>query len=219
MALFNQNKKVNLIITSGKQFFNKGLFSTNIISLQKDENGNILLGNLPGKFEVLEYSWEGARYQMVSNTVSHDKGKTKNKGKEKRTGHLTGAVVGTLLFPGVGTAIGAAVGTGKKNKGETKHNNTGTQNTITKETEIKSNATMRFRNLDTGESFVIGFQCDSKLDAELQNFCIPKNKEDFAEGVSQQKSNVELLKEYKELLDMGIITQDEFMQKKKELLG
>ncbi|MDD7592985.1 MAG: SHOCT domain-containing protein [Peptoniphilaceae bacterium] len=38
-------------------------------------------------------------------------------------------------------------------------------------------------------------------------------------GVQNAKSPAEQIKEYKELLDMGILTQEEFDSKKKELLG
>lgn len=217
MSLFETSKKVNLIVTSGKQFLNMGFFST-VISMKKDEYGNILLGNLQNKFEILEYNWEGARYQTTTNTVSNEKTKGKSKEKEHRKGRVAGAVIGTMLFPGVGTAIGASLGTGKKSKGKTNTDRIGTSSVTTSDVEIKSSATLKFRNLDTGEVFVIGFQCDSKTDAELQNFCIPRNTGNFAEEISQQKSNVELLKEYKELLDMGIITEEEFQKKKKELL-
>lgn len=40
-----------------------------------------------------------------------------------------------------------------------------------------------------------------------------------AAPVSTEKSNVELMKEYKELLDMGVITQEEFDAKKQQLLN
>lgn len=217
MASSGTTKKVNLIVTSGKQFLNMGIFSA-LICMKKDEEGNIILGNLPYKFEILEYSWEGARYQTTTSTVTKEKGDSKSKGNEKRKGRVAGAVIGTVLFPGVGTVIGASLGTGKKENGKTSFSNTGNTSTTTKDVEVKSNATLKFKNLENGEVFVIGFQCDSKMDAELQNFCIPSNRENIAENISQQKSNVELLKEYKELLDMGIITEDEFLQKKKELL-
>lgn len=217
MALFDTSKKIYLTVTSGKQFLNMGIFST-AISMKKDEYGNIFLGNLQNKFEILEYNWEGARYQTTTNTISNETTKGTSKEKEHRKGRVAGAVIGTMLLPGVGTAIGASLGTGKKSKGKTNSDRTGTSSVTTSNVEVKSNATLKFRNLDTGEVFVIGIRCDSKTDAELQNFCIPRNMGNYAAEVSQQKSNVKLLKEYKELLDMGIITEDEFQKKKQELL-
>lgn len=57
----------------------------------------------------------------------------------------------------------------------------------------------------------------SKLLLERQN-----KKEDFAKTVAKEEnphSNADELKKYKELLDMGVITQEEFDAKKKQLLG
>ena len=54
----------------------------------------------------------------------------------------------------------------------------------------------------------------------IKNFQIQKT--DFVNAettVIQQTSNADELKKYKELLDAGILTQDEFDAKKKELLG
>ena len=44
-------------------------------------------------------------------------------------------------------------------------------------------------------------------------------KETVAPVVTVNTSDAEELKKYKELLDMGVITQDEFDAKKKQLLG
>ena len=60
-------------------------------------------------------------------------------------------------------------------------------------------------------------------DAELIVSFIRKQIEDIKNapvgGVVQQVSAAEELKKYKELLDLGIITQEEFDAKKKDLLG
>ncbi len=58
------------------------------------------------------------------------------------------------------------------------------------------------------------YESISKLIVERQN------KETKAETViKQETSNADELKKYKDLLDSGVITQDEFEQKKKQLLG
>ena len=46
-----------------------------------------------------------------------------------------------------------------------------------------------------------------------------KSKGDAPQVASDNKSAAEQLKEFKELLDMGILTQEEFDAKKKELLN
>lgn len=58
---------------------------------------------------------------------------------------------------------------------------------------------------------IISLFLDIKKENEMK-------KEDRSNGI-QEKTPVEKIKEYKELLDMGIITQDEFDAKKKQLLG
>lgn len=110
---------------------------------------------------------------------------------------------------GMGAIIGNSLGVaGSKGKSQS----------TTTDIEVSSNATLKFRNIKTGNTFVIGFSCNSKIDIQLQNFGVPSNKATFTNQVLQQKSTVELLKEYKELLDMEIITEEEFMEKKRELL-
>lgn len=48
---------------------------------------------------------------------------------------------------------------------------------------------------------------------------IDEIKQAPAAGVEKQSSAAEELKKFKELLDMGILTQEEFDAKKKQLLG
>lgn len=216
MGLFTNENKITLTITSGKKFLNMGMLSLSI-SLVQGDDGYITIGKLPSKYEILEYSWSGPEYKTVSTTTTTNETKGKNKGKEKRKGRLTGAVVGTLLAPGVGTLAGAALGTGKKTKGKNHSKTVGNAVTTDKEVETDSNATMKLRNMDTGEEFFIGFLCNIRTDIQLQNFKI-STRAASTKNVSNQKNAVELLKEYKELLDMGIITEEEFESKKRELL-
>lgn len=93
-------------------------------------------------------------------------------------------------------------------------------NTIVNEeqVEVKGNARLTLQQNETGNTFVIGIKCDTKLDIELQNFPIQRH-DNIAQCVTIEKDSVALLKEYKDLLDSGIITQEDFDSKKKELLG
>lgn len=216
MGLFDKTQKVNLNITSGKQYLNMGFLSSSI-SMTKNDDGTITFGKLEDRYRIFDYEWEGPKYETITNTTTSSSTKGKSKDKGGRKGHVTGAVIGTLLAPGVGTVIGGAIGTGKKSHGKSKSNTHGKETVTTKDVETKSNATLRVKNIDTGDEFVIGFQCDSKLNTELLNFGIA-SRQDFIQNVSDQKSSVQLLKEYKELLDAGIISESEFLQKKKELL-
>lgn len=54
---------------------------------------------------------------------------------------------------------------------------------------------------------------------ELHDYIDNYSEKPIANEASQTKSVAEELKEYKELLDMDIITQEEFDAKKKEILG
>lgn len=216
MGTIHTRNKARLTITAGRNFLNMGILSAQV-SFEQGEDGYVTIGKLPYKFEILEYSWEGATYKSVSTTTSQNQAKGKNNGKEKRTGRLSGAVLGTVLFPGIGTIAGAALGTEKKSKGKSDMTTVGNEVTSEQQIEVDSNATMKLRNVDTREEFTIGFLCNTKTDVQIRNFHIRKDPS-MQGKLGAQKDSIQLLKEYKELLDMGVITQEEFMQKKNELL-
>lgn len=215
MATQAKELHTSIKVTSGKNYLNLGTFSSDTIVIRQNAEGNIYFDKVNGFFEITDYQWEGPRYKTVStsNTVETSKGKDKT----KRKGGLGGAVIGTMLMPGVGTAIGYAATSHKdtKKKGKVESNTTVSEEDV----EIQTNAKLTLRNLDTGESFTIGFLCDSKIDSELSNFNMNAQRTVTTEEVGQQKSKVELMKEYKDLLDAGIINEEEFAQKKKEILG
>lgn len=55
---------------------------------------------------------------------------------------------------------------------------------------------------------------------EIRNLLVDRqSKVSLAEVVAERSTNADELKKYKELLDIGAITQEEFDTKKKELLG
>lgn len=208
-----KERHLTLEITSGQKELNMGLLSTTVV-IRENADGQIYFDKLNGFYEIVDYAWEGPKYKTLTTTSSQTTHAGKDKAKRK--GGLGGAVVGTLLLPGVGTAIGYAM----TNKKVTNHKGKENTNVVTNENtvEVKSNAKLTLRNLETGASFVIGFTCDTKLDAELMNFPIAR-RANSEQALGQQKSSVELLKDYKELLDSGVITVEEFNAKKRELLG
>lgn len=59
----------------------------------------------------------------------------------------------------------------------------------------------------------------AKLKSEFASGQHFRNSITYAQPVVNQSSNADELKKYKELLDMGAITQEEFDKKKKQLLG
>lgn len=207
---------LNLRVISGKEDFELGSKHTRF-DLKQWKDGSVTVSDAPTKYELFDYEWNGSEYRTVekTTTTSHTKGKSKE--KTKRRGHLAGAVVGTAIAPGVGTIVGAAVGTGKKTKGKNNSTTTGTATTTSDNIEVDSYASMKMRNIETNQINIIGFRCSSNIDMQLKSFNISKSS-DAVENVRNQKTSVELLKDYKELLDSGIITQEEFDQKKSELL-
>lgn len=207
---------LRLRVISGKESFGLPSRKTPFL-LRQWKDGYATIADMPEKYALMDYEWNGPEYRTVekTTTTSHTKGKSKE--KTKRRGHLTGAVIGTAIAPGVGTIVGAAVGTGKKTKGKNNSNTTGTTTTTSDNIEVDSYASMKMRNIETNQINTIGFYCSSNIDMQLKSFNISKSS-DAVENVRNQKTSVELLKDYKELLDSGIITQEEFNQKKIELL-
>lgn len=207
---------LRLRVISGKESFDLPSRKTPFL-LRQWKDGYVTIADMPEKYALMDYEWNGPEYRTVekTTTTSHTKGKSKE--KTKRRGHLTGAVIGTAIAPGVGTIVGAAVGTGKKTKGKNNSITTGTTTTTSDNIEVDSYASMKMRNIETNQINTIGFYCSSNIDMQLKSFNISKSS-DASENVQNQKTSVELLKDYKELLDSGIITQEEFEQKKIELL-
>lgn len=205
-----------LNVVSGKESFNLPSKKTPF-TLKQWNDGYVTVADSIDKYELFDYEWNGAEYRTVekTTTTSHTKGKSKE--KTKRRGHLTGAVIGTAIAPGVGTIVGAAVGTGKKTKGKTDSMTTGTSTTTSDNIEVDSYASMKFRNIETHQINTIGFRCSSNMDMQLRSFNIAKSS-DSIDNIKNQKTAVDLLRDYKELLDSGIITQEDFDKKKAELL-
>ncbi len=207
---------LKLRVISGKESFGLPSRKTPFL-LRQWKDGYVTIADMPEKYTLMDYEWNGPEYRTVekTTTTSHTKGKSKE--KTKRRGHLAGAVIGTAIAPGVGTIVGAAVGTGKKTKGKNNSITTGTATTTSDNIEVDSYASMKMRNVETNQVNTIGFYCSSNIDMQLKSFNISQSS-DIVENVRNQKTSVELLKDYKELLDSGIITQEEFEQKKIELL-
>lgn len=76
--------------------------------------------------------------------------------------------------------------------------------------------------IDTlGEVFNVGVNKETadNISNELHNIIFSMRNESDKRDFSRKNNSIEEIKKYKELLDSGIITEDEFNQKKKELLG
>ena len=74
----------------------------------------------------------------------------------------------------------------------------------------------------TENTVIVKKKSDDSIMREIKNFVEEakmKASTSVSQTIIQEKSSADELKKYKELLDMGIITQEEFDAKKKQLLG
>ena len=136
------------------------------------------------------------------------------------SGGVGAAVAGGVLFGGVGAVVGGM--TGKKKQKKSVENLVLQINTkditfpcimvtyIKKETKVSSNAYKEALSL-------------AKQSMQCLNLIIDDenatNAETSADPSPSSVDPVEEIKKYKELLDIGVITDEEFELKKKELLG
>lgn len=130
--------------------------------------------------------------------------------------NIGGAIVGGLLFGGVGALLGAQAGAGV--------NVNPIQSTTTEYDTRKT--LINLKNADgVAEIRELPFYY-----AEMLTKIIPEKEFSFLQAernsstapVKEKPQNdnaIEAIKKFKELLDMGIITQEEFDAKKKQLLG
>lgn len=144
------------------------------------------------------------------------------KGKAMRVG--AGALAGGLINP-VGAVVGATMSAASGGRSKTSSVSNTTQ--FSRPVEINSQAELKIREISTNRIFTLYIVCNSRIDSVLRGFFERSITADMsnqplipqkAESPSLQNRDVEELKKFKELLDMGIITQEEFDKKKKDIL-
>ena len=218
----NNDPSIVLYVVTGMQYFRFRNHDNTVVMRQRPD-GYVYFDNKNGVYSILEYSWDGPAYKDVTTGQSNTQ--SRSKGQSKRKGGIGGAILGTVLAPGVGTAIGY-LATSKKQYSESTNSDTRMREERN-QVEVPSVARIVFQNVETGATATIGIKCNSNYDIAISNFVRPfmvaaeqqaEEQAAMAQSVQQQKSNVELLKEYKELLDLGIISQGDFESKKKQLL-
>lgn len=165
-------------------------------------------------YEMVRCEWSGPKYKTI--TKSETKGA--KEGKTKRKGRLTGALVGSIIVPGAGTLVGAMVGTGNKKQKGSMHSST-----ITYDEQVEEEAPgyVKLRNIDTNEHFVIQFICKNETYNKISALSSLQPTFEQTQFIEQQQEYdpYEELKKAKELLDLGIISFEEFETKKKQILG
>ena len=131
------------------------------------------------------------------------------------SGGLGRAVAGGLLFGGVGAVVGGVTG-GKKAKGITTNLFI---NVIVKDNSATNiNLTLINKPLKKGSLLERAAQNNAR-DIIAKLTLITKSINDEKTDKPSTTSGVDEIMKYKELLDKGILTQEEFDAKKKQLLG
>lgn len=197
-------------------------------------------------YRLVSYEWEGSEFATVSNSSSE--GNTRYKERSKTGGHrmgmMAGAAIGTVIAPGLGTAVGTAIGAGGARRTKTKGTAIEKANETSRieEVEKDTQAQIILQNVATSETHRLLFICNRQIDGMIRCLTWPRQEKDdmthFAEGESEaapvtleeqqelpppsgqgMPDYTQQLFQLKSLLDAGILTQEEFEEKKKQILG
>ncbi|WP_416353895.1 SHOCT domain-containing protein [Agrilactobacillus fermenti] len=149
--------------------------------------------------------------------------------KKKRHG-LSGAIIGGALTGGIGAVAGGLVGHGMgkdKITGEA-----GTNSTTTQRVEDQAHTVLTLENINTKETINLQLLLFNSEYIDLTSFKLyarqPEEIDVSTNKIVEEKNIItkdtqrerfDEIREYKSLLDEGIITQEEFNAKKKDLLG
>lgn len=209
MAEQKKMQRVMLRINSGFQHVNAASTST----MFQRQDGTVYFGaNYNDRFLFIDYSWNGPMYETTISSTTNTTGRETTKGKGGKV--AAGAIVGSAFGP-AGTLVGAAVGaSGKKKKNISSQSNT---NSVQRQMEILTPATLKFKNMDTGAIISIVIGCNSLIDSQIKGMQIIQDQSvrDISRDTTDALKGIKALKE---LLDMGAITQEEFDLKKQKLL-
>lgn len=223
--------KKDLTIPLQIQFGHKQLGIKANANMRQLEDGSVYFGyDRNRRYRLISYSWEGSEFQTVSNSSQSGQTKYREKNRQKGRGLATGmgALVGTAIMPGVGTLVGAAVGSSGPRKGKTRGKSVETISSSQTVEQIEKNtlAQLTIQDIETEVVYKLMFICNREVDGMLNclNWDTSLNAENQklnmeSETTIQEDDYVEELVKLKKLLDSGIITQEEFEEKKKQLLG
>lgn len=187
------------------------LLADKIIELSNDGHSKLLVSSTKKQFQIVcdkkhskIFSYQDIiEYEIRSNNeilVSSDTRTRKGVGK---------AIVGGLLFGGVGMVAGAIAGNSKSK-------------TVSSQTEV-THFTLVIRVNDIARpAFCVeleSLQVAEDAASTLAIICRENVQPEPSTDAEPPKDKFEEIKKYKELLDMGIITQEEFETEKKRILG
>lgn len=171
-----------------------------------DDNSNTLrithISGFKTTYELFRYD------QIVDFELLED-------GESITKGGLGRAVVGGVLFGGVGAVVGGVTG-GKKTKGVCNS----LKIKLTIQNDYRQTAYIDFISAQTAKDSSVYKSATDKAQEALSALQLVVNKVQQSESVeAPAPSGADEILKYKQLLDMGAITQDEFDAKKKQLLG
>jgi len=218
MGLFDGIKKEMQLSQekAAKEKENKKKYDNYQIELKSKfvASGRIGINKFNDELKIIKVSTESyfkdvyVEYKNITEVKIDEKinEKTQTKNVGKRKGVITRSVVGTILMPGVGTVVGGL--TAKK---ENKIQSITTQDIKRKIVLIQNTPYQSLLKITYSEDLF------SKLKSIINN-----NNETVEETMYKEERTDNGLSDLialKELFDQGIITQDDFDAKKKQILG
>ena len=158
------------------------------------------------------YEWSGPEYDKITNSSGQasNNSVTKKKGKALKIG--LGAVIGSAFGP-AGTLVGGAMGAGSKGKSKTVGATSISSTTIERQVENDTIAFITLENSETGESFKLSVKCNTDIDAKLK--CFKLQTREVASGAVKA---LEEIKALKDLLELGMIEEKEFNERKQKIM-
>ncbi|WP_349521931.1 SHOCT domain-containing protein [Leuconostoc citreum] len=218
MGLFDGIKKEMQLSQekAAKEKENKKKYDNYQIELKSKfvASGRIGINKFNDELKIIKVSTESyfkdvyVEYKNITEVKIDEKinEKTQTKNVGKRKGVMTRSVVGTILMPGVGTVVGGL--TAKK---ENKIQSITTQDIKRKIVLIQNTPYQSLLKITYNEELF------SKLKSIINN-----NTETVEETIYKKERTDNGLSDLialKELFDQGIITQEDFDAKKKQILG
>ncbi len=204
----------SIIIKNG----NIGVNGECIMRQRPEDNLIYFNGDENALFEFIGYEWNGPTYATATKSQSTGKSSSETVKKGKSGKMAAGALIGSLLMPGVGTVVGAAIGAGSKGKSSTNSNSTSSTEQFTQQMELPGTAILRFRKITDNTICSVIIECNTAIDSQIR--CFQINETPSSADVSADiMESLKGIKALKELLDMGVITNEEFELKKKQMLN
>jgi hypothetical protein len=187
--------------------------STQHVTIKQKSDGGIYFNddNVIYYF-MTAYEWGGPEYDKITNASGQmsNNSVTKKKGKALKIG--LGAAIGSAFGP-VGTLVGGAMGVGSKGKSKTVGATITSSTAIERQIENDTIAFITLENSETGESFKLSVKCNTDIDAKLK--CFKLQTREVASGAVKA---LEEIKALKDLLELGIIAEDEFNERKQKII-